>query len=214
MKNNNAIAQCRKRQRASGDTDETINMDGDDPPSCLAAIAKRQRFAFATKFTPLMSAAASNDVGLARKLIAVGDDLNVVDGDARRSALHWAAFFESVETTMALVLAGADRTIRDASGDTARDIALRSASNDLRAIFSSFLASPSSKKSAHHVSADANDGELLLIVDEEDDDDDMLNLDMELSSFLNGSASSSVVLPHCLPSFHPISSSSSSLSFI
>jgi Ankyrin repeats (3 copies)/Ankyrin repeat len=68
---------------------------------------------------PLVRAAFTDDLPAAKNLIALGADVNVLDLEARTTALIQAALHGNAELVSALLSAGADVNMKDADGDTA-----------------------------------------------------------------------------------------------
>lgn len=74
-------------------------------------------------FTPVIEAAALNQVDYVRELLRYGADVNRVENDGW-TALHFAANAGNLEIVQELLSAQADVNIRNNKGSTARDLAL------------------------------------------------------------------------------------------
>ncbi|KAF2260186.1 ankyrin, partial [Lojkania enalia] len=74
---------------------------------------------FADGFTCLTVAAMCNGTAAARKLLALGADVNKATSDRQLTPLHLAAEFSSEDTFALLLDAGADPHARSGSGTTA-----------------------------------------------------------------------------------------------
>ena len=71
------------------------------------------------RYPPLAKAARQNDLKLLHKLIELGRDVDVDEEDINgQTALHHAAEEGNTEAVVALLLAGADRTVQDQFGET------------------------------------------------------------------------------------------------
>lgn len=77
---------------------------------------------YATQLTPLMEAAMSRQVGMARLLVSRGADVNAVNVDGR-TALMTAALCGSTQIVQLLKEAGADVSLSDNGNQQARDYA-------------------------------------------------------------------------------------------
>ncbi len=91
--------------------------------SCIDADPELVNAGDEKDFTLLHLAARDGNVQLATLLVNRGADIDTIDGEHRATPLGWAAFFGRVALVELLIDAGADPTLTNTHGLTARHCA-------------------------------------------------------------------------------------------